>query len=159
MELTKTQRLRIFFAALVGPAIEWYDFFLYGTAAALVFGTVFFPNQDSTVGLILSYATFAVAFLSRPLGSLVFSHLGDKVGRKQTLVVTLTGMGVITVIIGLLPGYATIGMAAPLILSILRFLQGICIGGEWGAPSFILPSLPRRRNGAYMAVSHKLAFR
>ena len=153
MNYSKAQKLRIFFAALIGPAIEWYDFFLYGTAAALVFGTIFFPNQDSTIGLILSYATFAIAFLARPLGGLVFSHLGDKVGRKQTLVVTLTGMGVITVLIGLLPGYATIGIWAPVLLTFLRFLQGICIGGEWGGAVVYMTELaPRGKRGFYGSI-------
>ena len=153
MNYSKTQKFRIFFAALIGPAIEWFDYLLYGAAAALIFGTVFFPNFDGTLGMILSYATFGVSFLSRPLGSLVFSNLGDKVGRKKTLVLTLTGMGLITVIIGLLPGYATIGIWAPILLTFLRFLQGICVGGEWGgAVVYITELAPRGKKGFYGSI-------
>jgi metabolite-proton symporter len=153
MNHSKAQKFRIYFAALIGPAIEWFDYLLYGAAAALVFGTVFFPNFDGTLGMILSYATFGVSFLSRPLGSLVFSNLGDKVGRKKTLVLTLTGMGVITVIIGLLPGYATIGIWAPILLTLLRFLQGICVGGEWGgAVVYITELAPKGKRGFYGSI-------
>jgi metabolite-proton symporter len=153
MALSKAKKARIFFATLLGPTIEWYDFFLYGTAASLVFGTLFFPKEDPTVGLLLSYATFGVAFIARPLGSIVFSHLGDKVGRKQTLIVTLTGMGLITVIIGLLPGYQTIGVWGAVCLTVLRFLQGIAIGGEWGgAVVYMTEHAPKGKRGLYGSI-------
>jgi metabolite-proton symporter len=119
-------------ASLVGTSLEWYDFFLYGTAAALVFNTLFFPSFDPLVGTLLAFATYAVGFVARPLGGIVFGHFGDRVGRKQVLVVTLLIMGIATFLIGLLPTYATIGVAAPILLVVLRFAQGLGLGGEWG---------------------------
>jgi len=119
-------------ASFVGTSIEWYDFFLFGSAAALVFNKVFFPNFDPLTGTLLSFATYAVAFVARPLGGAIFGHLGDRRGRKQTLVWTLTLMGAATVAMGLLPGYSSIGIAAPILLVVLRFLQGLGLGGEWG---------------------------
>lgn len=119
-------------ASTVGTTIEWYDFFLYGTAAALVFPRLFFPDFDPFVGQILSFGTFSWGFVARPLGGVFFGYLGDRVGRKSTLVATLLLMGVSTVLIGLLPTYDQIGIAAPLILTGLRFLQGFGVGGEWG---------------------------
>jgi MFS transporter, MHS family, shikimate and dehydroshikimate transport protein len=119
-------------ASTVGTTIEWYDFFLYGTAAALVFPRLFFPEFDPFVGQILSFGTFSVGFVARPLGGVFFGYLGDRVGRKSTLVATLLLMGVSTVLIGLLPTYDQIGVAAPLALTGLRFLQGFGVGGEWG---------------------------
>ena len=115
-----------------GTTIEFYDFFIYGTAAALVFGTVFFPALGPAAGTVAAIATFAVAFLARPLGSAIFGHLGDRLGRKRTLIITLLLMGASTVAVGLLPGAATIGVAAPIILVLLRFAQGLAVGGEWG---------------------------
>ena len=112
-------------ASLVGTSLEWYDFFLYGTASALVFNKLFFPNFDPAVGTLLAFATYAVGFVARPLGGIVFGHFGDRVGRKQVLVVTLLIMGVATFLIGLLPTYATIGVAAPILLVALRFVQGL----------------------------------
>lgn len=123
---------RVIIASLVGTSLEWYDFFIYGTAAALVFNKLFFPDFDPLVGTLLSFATFAVGFLSRPLGGIVFGHYGDKLGRKNVLVVTLLLMGLATFAIGLLPTYATIGFWAPALLVLLRFLQGLGLGGEWG---------------------------
>ena len=119
-------------ASLVGTSLEWYDFFLYGTASALVFNKLFFPNFDPAVGTLLAFATYAVGFIARPLGGIVFGHFGDRVGRKQVLVVTLLIMGIATFLIGLLPTYATIGVAAPILLVALRFVQGLGLGGEWG---------------------------
>ncbi|HLW64705.1 MAG TPA: MFS transporter [Gemmataceae bacterium] len=119
-------------ASTVGTTIEWYDFFLYGTAAALVFPKLFFPEFDPFVGQILSFGTFTVGFVARPLGGIVFGYLGDRIGRKSTLVATLLLMGISTVIIGVLPTYSRIGPWAPILLTGLRFLQGLGVGGEWG---------------------------
>ena len=119
-------------ASFVGTAIEWYDFFLYGTAAALVFGPLFFPNVDPLTGTLSSFATFAVGFVARPVGGMVFGHFGDRVGRRSMLIYSLVIMGVATFLIGLLPTYATIGVWAPILLVVLRCAQGIGVGGEWG---------------------------
>jgi MFS family permease len=119
-------------ASTIGTTIEWYDFFLYGTMAALVFPELFFPTFDPFVGQILAFSSYLFGFLARPLGAVIFGHLGDRVGRKATLVATLLLMGVSTFLIGFLPPYRTIGPAAPLLLSLLRFIQGIGVGGEWG---------------------------
>ncbi len=118
--------------AFVGTAIEWYDFYIFGTAAALAFGKVFYPNVDAASALMASFATFWVGFLARPIGGAIFGHIGDRVGRKNTLVVTLVMMGTATALIGVLPTYAQIGVAAPILLIVLRALQGIAVGGEWG---------------------------
>ncbi|HTJ35361.1 MAG TPA: MFS transporter [Dactylosporangium sp.] len=123
---------RVVLAALVGTSLEWYDFFLYGSAAALVFGKLFFPSFASVTATLLAFATYAVGFVARPLGGIVFGHFGDRVGRKGVLVVTLVLMGGATFAIGLLPTYATWGAAAPMLLVALRFLQGLGLGGEWG---------------------------
>jgi metabolite-proton symporter len=119
-------------ASLVGTTIEWYDFFLYGSAAALVFNKLFFPEQAPAVGTMLAFGTYALGFVARPIGGIVFGHFGDKVGRKQMLVVALLLMGIATFAIGLLPTYATIGVAAPLLLLLCRLIQGFAVGGEWG---------------------------
>jgi metabolite-proton symporter len=119
-------------ASTVGTTIEWYDFFLYGTVAALVFPAVFFPENDPFVGRLLAFSTFTVGFVARPLGGAFFGYLGDRVGRKSTLVTTLLLMGVSTFLIGVLPSYDQIGVTAPVMLVLLRFLQGIGVGGEWG---------------------------
>jgi metabolite-proton symporter len=123
---------RVVIGALVGTALEWYDFFIYGTAAALVFNQLFFPTFEPLVGTLLAFTTYAVGFIARPLGGLVFGHYGDRIGRKNVLVVTLLLMGIATFAIGLLPTYATIGVWAPILLVALRFLQGLGLGGEWG---------------------------
>ncbi len=117
---------------MIGTSLEWYDFFVYGTAAALVFNKLFFPSFEPLVGTLLAFTTYAVGFVARPLGGVVFGHYGDKVGRKNVLVVTLLLMGVATFAIGLLPTYATIGMWAAVLLVVLRFVQGLGLGGEWG---------------------------
>lgn len=119
-------------ASFVGTSIEWYDFFLYGTAAALVFGKLFFPSLDPLAATMASFGTYAVGFFARPLGAIVFGHYGDRIGRKSTLVTTLVLMGVSTSLIGALPTYATIGTWAPAALVLLRFIQGLGVGGEWG---------------------------
>jgi MFS family permease len=123
---------KVIVASLIGTSLEWYDFFIYGTAAALVFNKLFFPTFDPLVGTLLAFATYAVGFVSRPLGGVVFGHYGDKIGRKNVLVATLLLMGLATMLVGLLPTYETIGIAAPLLLVLLRFLQGLGLGGEWG---------------------------
>ena len=124
--------VKVVFASLVGTAVEWYDFFLYGSAAALVFGALFFPEADPVNATLLAFGTYAVGFVARPLGGVVFGHFGDRVGRKKMLVVALMLMGVATFAIGLLPTYATIGVAAPILLLVCRLLQGFAVGGEWG---------------------------
>ncbi|OBK71137.1 MFS transporter [Mycobacterium sp. 1274761.0] len=141
---------RISFASFVGTAIEYYDFYIYGTAAALVFPTVFFPNMSSTLATIASFGTFAVAFFSRPLGAAVFGHFGDRLGRKKTLIATLLIMGLSTTCVGLVPGETTIGVAAPLLLLTLRVLQGFAVGGEWaGAALLSAEYAPPAKRGAY----------
>ncbi|OOQ54834.1 MFS transporter [Streptomyces antibioticus] len=123
---------RIVAASLIGTTIEWYDFFLYGSAAALVFNKLFFPDSDPLVGTLLSFLTYAVGFAARPLGALVFGHYGDRLGRKKLLVLSLLLMGGATFAIGLLPTHASIGAAAPVLLTVLRLVQGFALGGEWG---------------------------
>ncbi|MFE4213458.1 MFS transporter [Streptomyces sp. NPDC056844] len=125
------------FGAFIGSTIEWFDFYIYGTAAALVFDKVFFPELEGPIGTLVAFATFWVGFLARPLGGIVFGHYGDKLGRKKTLVITLLMMGVSTTAIGLLPGYASIGIAAPILLVCIRMIQGIGLGGEWGGSVLI----------------------
>lgn len=119
-------------AAFIGTMIEWYDFYIYATAAALVFGALFFPSDDKLFSTMAAFGTFAVGFFARPLGGIVFGHIGDRIGRKKSLVITLLMMGVVTVCIGLLPTYAQIGALAPVLLILLRIVQGIAVGGEWG---------------------------
>lgn len=141
---------RIVTTALAGASIEWYDFFIYGTAAATVFPALFFPQSDPWVGMLLSFATFAVGFVARPVGGVLFGHYGDKVGRKKALVVALLMMGVATTCIGLLPTYAAIGVFAPLALVLLRFVQGLAIGGQWGGAALLLiESAPPGQRGFY----------
>lgn len=123
---------RVLIASLVGTTIEFFDFYVYATAAVLVFPTLFFPNSDPTTALLASFATFSIAFFARPLGAVVFGHFGDRIGRKTTLVAALLTMGISTVVIGLLPSYESIGVLAPLLLAICRFGQGFGLGGEWG---------------------------
>jgi MFS family permease len=123
---------RVALASMVGTSIEWYDFFLFGNASALVLGRLFFPTFSEAAGTLLAFATFAVGFVARPVGGLVFGHIGDRIGRKTTLVLTLTMMGVATFLMGLMPTYAAIGVWAPLLMVALRFVQGLAVGGEWG---------------------------
>jgi MFS family permease len=121
-------------ASLVGTTVEWYDYFVYGTTAALIFGTLFFPEFSTLAGTLAAFATFAVGFFARPLGGVIFGHFGDKVGRKTMLVITLFLMGGATFLIGLLPTYKTIGVWAPILLVTLWIIQGIGLGGEWAGP-------------------------
>jgi MFS transporter, MHS family, shikimate and dehydroshikimate transport protein len=119
-------------ASFIGTAIEWYDFFLYGTAAALVFGSLFFPEATPLQGTLLAFATYGVGFFARPVGGIIFGHYGDRIGRKTMLVLSLLIMGVATFLIGLLPTFEQVGVVAPILLVVLRLLQGIGVGGEWG---------------------------
>jgi metabolite-proton symporter len=123
---------RVLLASLIGTTIEFFDFYVYATAAVLVFPTLFFPTSDPTSAILQSFATFSIAFFARPIGAIVFGHFGDRIGRKVTLVAALMTMGVSTVLIGFLPSYASIGVAAPLLLALCRFGQGFGLGGEWG---------------------------
>lgn len=130
-------RRRAAAASALGAVVEWYDYFLYGTAAALVFDRLFFPNVDPATGRVASFATFAIGFFCRPIGSIVFGHFGDRLGRKRMLVITMMLMGGASALIGLLPTYATIGVAAPVLLVVLRAVQGFAVGGEWGGASLM----------------------
>jgi metabolite-proton symporter len=130
--LARSQRRRAVLASTVGTTIEWYDFFLYGTAAALIFPKLFFPGSDPYVGVLLAFGTQFVGFAARPIGAAIFGHYGDRIGRKSTLITTLLIMGIGTALIGILPTYAAIGIAAPILLTVLRLLQGVAVGGEWG---------------------------
>ena len=128
----RQQLPRAVLASTIGTSIEWYDFFLYGSAAALVFPKVFFPSRDPLAGTLISFATYAVGFAARPVGAILFGHFGDRIGRKATLIATLLTMGLATAIVGIVPGYATIGIWGGILLTVLRVLQGIGVGGEWG---------------------------
>ncbi|MFC4354315.1 MFS transporter [Chryseomicrobium palamuruense] len=148
----KTTR-RVLIASLVGSSIEWFDYFLYGTMAALVFNQLFFVSEDPTVGLILAYASFALSFFIRPFGGVIFSHIGDRIGRKKTLVMTLSLMGAATFAMGLLPTYQAIGVAAPIILITLRLIQGLGIGGEWGGALLLATEYaPPERRGFFGSI-------
>ena len=146
----KSNMRTVAMTALAGTSIEWYDFFLYATAAALVFPSAFFPEASPAIGLILSFSTFAFGFIARPVGGILFGHFGDRIGRKKTLVLALILMGVASTMIGLLPTFATIGIAAPILLSVLRFAQGLAIGGQWGgAMLLVTESAPDNKRGYY----------
>ena len=150
--MDKRKMRKVWIASLVGSSIEWFDYFLYGTVAGLVFNQVFFVADDPTVGLLLSYASLALAFFIRPFGGIIFSHIGDRIGRKRTLVLTLTIMGIATVLMGLLPTYQAIGVAAPIILIALRLVQGIGIGGEWGGAVLLaVEYAPKEKRGFFGA--------
>ena len=143
-------RGKVVVASLVGTAIEFFDFYIYATAAVIVFPHIFFPQGDATVATLQSLATFAIAFVARPIGSALFGHFGDRVGRKATLVASLLTMGVSTVLIGLLPGYQTIGVAAPLLLALARFGQGLGLGGEWGGAALLATeNAPAKKRALY----------
>ena len=143
---------RVAYTALAGTSIEWYDFFLYGAAAALIFPTVFFGEASPSTALILSFLTFAAGFIARPIGGIIFGHFGDRIGRKKTLVTALILMGFSSTLIGLLPTYAMIGVTAPILLTLLRFAQGIAIGGQWGgAMLLVTESAPSNERGYYGA--------
>lgn len=144
---------RVLTASLVGSAIEWFDFFLYGTVAALVFNQLYFPTGDESLSTMLAFASFALSFFVRPFGGIVFSHIGDKIGRKKTLVATLALMGGATVLMGLLPTYQAIGIAAPILMVMLRIIQGLGIGGEWGGSMLLaVEYAPPEKRGFFGSV-------
>lgn len=141
---------RIASISLIGSTIEWYDFFIFGTAAALVFPTLFFPAGNPTAGVLLSFSVFGVAFLARPVGGIVWGHFGDLLGRKKAFLTALFTMAAATVLIGVLPAYATIGIAAPIILTLLRVVQGLAVGGQWGGAVLLATEFaPPHRRGFY----------
>ena len=148
---TETRRIgAIVFAGAIGTIIEWYDFLIYGTAAALVFNTLFFPNVDPRIGTLAALGSFTVGFVARPIGGVIFGHFGDRLGRKSMLMMTMIGMGVATAAIGLLPTYVQIGIWAPMLLVALRVVQGIALGGEWGGASLmVLEHAPRHQRGLF----------
>ena len=149
---TDANMRKVALTALAGTSIEWYDFFLYGAAAALVFPTVFFGDTEPATAYILSFLTFAAGFIARPIGGIIFGHFGDRVGRKKTLVMALLLMGISSTFIGLLPTYAMIGVTAPILLTTLRFAQGLAIGGQWvGAMLLVTESAPDDKRGYYGA--------
>ena len=151
----KTNMRKVALTALAGTSIEWYDFFLYGAAAALIFPSTFFGEMPETTALILSLLTFAAGFIARPIGGIIFGHFGDRVGRKKTLIAALVLMGISSTLIGLLPTYAMIGVIAPILLTLLRFAQGLAIGGQWGgAMLLVTESAPSDQRGYYGAFAH-----
>ncbi|HEY2095821.1 MAG TPA: MFS transporter [Pseudonocardia sp.] len=140
--------------SLVGASVEWFDFFLYGTAAALVFPKIFFPHADPATGVLLSFATFGVGFVARPVGGVIWGHFGDKVGRKKAFLAALITMAVGSVLIGLMPTYAAIGVAAPILLTVLRFVQGLAVGGQWGGAVLLATEFaPKHKRGLYGSVA------
>ncbi|MEU5841034.1 MFS transporter [Rhodococcus sp. NPDC047139] len=153
-DLERRKRLRTVVAAsLLGTTVEWYDFFLYATAASLVFNQLFFPDQSSFVGTMLAFATFAVGFVVRPIGGVVFGHIGDRIGRKKTLALTMFIMGIATALIGVLPTHAQVGVIAPILLLLLRILQGFALGGEWaGAVLLAVEHSPAKKRGLFGSI-------
>ena len=141
---------QVLFASLVGTAVEFFDFYIYATAAVLVFPRLFFPATDPASSVLASLATFAIAFVARPIGSALFGHFGDRIGRKRTLVLALLTMGISTFVIGTLPSYARIGLAAPVLLALCRFGQGIGLGGEWGGAVLLaVENAPPKKRALY----------
>ncbi len=152
LDNSESNMQKVALTALAGTSIEWYDFFLYGAAAALIFPTAFFGEATPSTALILSLLTFAAGFIARPIGGIIFGHYGDRIGRKKTLVIALILMGVSSTLIGLLPTYAMIGVTAPILLTSLRFIQGLAIGGQWGgAMLLVTESAPSDKRGYYGA--------
>jgi MFS family permease len=147
----RSQRSRAAVASTIGTTIEWYDFFLYGTTAALVFPSVFFPGSSALAGTLLSFSTQFVGFAARPVGAAIFGHYGDRLGRKGALITTLVLMGTATALMGVLPGYSVIGVAAPVLLTILRIIQGIGVGGEWGGSVLMSMEWGSRKRHGFMA--------
>ncbi|MBU9819312.1 MHS family MFS transporter [Rahnella sp. BCC 1045] len=148
--VNQNSRGKVIVASLIGTAIEFFDFYIYATAAVIVFPHIFFPQGDPTAATLQSLATFAIAFIARPIGSALFGHFGDRVGRKVTLVASLLTMGVSTVVIGLLPTYATIGVFAPMLLALARFGQGLGLGGEWGGAALLATeNAPPKKRALY----------
>lgn len=151
--VTDAEARTVAFGGLVGTAMEWYDFYLYGFAAALVFNKLFFVSHDPVVATIGAFASFAAGFAARPLGAIIFGHLGDRIGRRKCLLATVAMIGVITGVIGMLPTYVSIGVIAPVLLTLLRILQGVAVGGEWGgAVTLAVEHAPLERRGRYAAM-------
>src|SRR3954454_8319533 len=147
----RSQRVKAAVASTVGTTIEWYDFFLYGTAAALIFPKIFFPTESPLLGTLASFSTLFVGFAARPVGAAIFGHYGDRIGRKAALIATLSLMGVATALMGVLPGYASIGPLAPILLTLLRIVQGIGVGGEWGGSVLMSMEWGTRKRHGFMA--------
>ncbi|HLR27291.1 MAG TPA: MFS transporter, partial [Ruania sp.] len=151
-ERPQERHLSTVLASMFGSVIEWYDFFLYGTMAALVFNTKFFPEFDPLIGTLVAFATFAAGFITRPIGGVVFGHFGDRIGRKKILIITMFIMGGSTFLMGALPTYEQIGIAAPILLLLLRMLQGIGLGGEWGGAAILtFEHAPHGKRGWFSA--------
>ncbi|QIK71302.1 MHS family MFS transporter [Propioniciclava coleopterorum] len=151
--IDRSTRMRALMGSAVGSAVEWYDYFLYGTMASAVFGHLFFPSDDPFMETVLALASFSLAFLVRPIGGVIFSHIGDRIGRKKTLVMTLSLMGISTAAMGLLPTHAQIGVSAGVLLTLLRLIQGLALGGEWGGGVLLAVEYsPRSKRGFYGAV-------
>ncbi|MDU2481472.1 MAG: MFS transporter, partial [Klebsiella sp.] len=151
-------RNKVVVASLIGTAIEFFDFYIYATAAVIVFPHIFFPQGDAAAATLQSLATFAIAFVARPIGSALFGHFGDRVGRKVTLVASLLTMGISTVVIGLLPGYESIGIVAPMLLALARFGQGLGLGGEWGGAALLAPARKRALYGSFPQLGAPIGF-
>jgi MFS family permease len=146
-------KIRVLFASMAGSLIEWYDFYLYGSATGLIFSTQYFPSHDPAISLILAFSTFGAGYAARPIGSVLFGHLGDRLGRKATLIYTLVGMGCSSTLIGLLPTYKQIGLLAPILLVTLRLIQGISLGGEWGGAILLATEYaPKGVRGLYGSI-------
>ena len=151
--ISDKEATKVAIAALVGTAMEWYDFFLFSAAAALIFNIQYFTNEDATVAALASFAAFGVGLVARPLGGMFFGAMGDRIGRRRTLMITIVGIGAITGLIGVLPTYAAIGFAAPLLLVVLRIFQGLFVGGEWsGAMTIVVENAPLKRRARYAAL-------
>ncbi|HYH29366.1 MAG TPA: MFS transporter [Pseudonocardia sp.] len=151
--VTDAEARKVAFGAFVGTALEWYDYFLFGTAASLVFNRLYFASDDAVVATAGAFASFAVGFAARPLGAVLFGHLGDRIGRRKCLIITVAMIGLVTGLIGLLPDYFSIGVAAPVLLTLLRLLQGVAVGGEWGgAVTLAVEHAPKEHRGRYAAM-------
>ncbi len=151
--LTEAEARKVTLGALVGTAMEWYDFFLFSAAAALVFNVQYFANDDAAAAAMASFATFGVGLVARPLGGMIFGRMGDRIGRRTTLMVTIVGIGIVTGLIGMLPTYAAIGIAAPILLVLLRIVQGLFVGGEWaGAMTIVVENAPLEHRARYAAI-------
>ncbi|QTG82600.1 MFS transporter [Arthrobacter crystallopoietes] len=152
-KITDKEAMKVSMGALIGTAMEWYDFFLFSAAAALVFNVQYFANENATAAALASFATFGVGLVARPLGGMFFGAMGDRIGRRKTLMVTIVGIGAVTGLIGLLPTYAAIGIAAPVLLVLLRVFQGLFVGGEWsGAMTIVVENAPLERRARYAAM-------
>lgn len=152
-QLTTKEANKVALGALIGTALEWYDFFLFSAAAALVFNVHFFTSEDATAAAMASFATFGVGLVARPIGGIIFGHLGDRIGRRKVLMITIVGIGIVTGLIGALPDFAAIGIAAPILLVLLRIAQGLFVGGEWsGAMTIVVENAPLERRAIYAAI-------